>query len=107
MKQINDATRKAMLESPVDFLRQRASLPGYQPLYGAPVLILISAPKELPNSPFNAALAAENMLIEATELGLGSCFIMSLTRALDGNANTELEKKKPASQRNIRFNAAS
>lgn len=93
LKKINDSTHKAMLESNIEFLQQRASLPGYQPLYGAPVLILLSAPVEMPNSPFNAALAAENMLLAATGLGLGSCFIMSATRALAGNINIELAKE--------------
>jgi nitroreductase len=89
-KKINDSTRKAMRESGIEFLQQRASLPGYQPIYGAPVLILLSAPAEMPNSPFNVALAAQNMILQATELGLGSCFLMSITRALDGKANLEL-----------------
>jgi nitroreductase len=92
LKQINDATHKAMLESNIEFLQQRASLPGYQPLYGAPLLILLSAPADLPTSPFNVALAAENMLLEATGLGLGSCFLMSPTRALDAGSNPELVK---------------
>lgn len=92
-KKINDSTHKAMLESGIEFLKQRASLPGYQPLYGAPVLILVSAPGDLPNSPFNAALAAENMILQATELGLGSCFLQSLKRALVGESNKELAKE--------------
>jgi nitroreductase len=92
-QKINDSTRKAMVESGVEFLQNRASLPGYQPLYGAPVLILLSAPAELPNSPFNAALAAENMLLEATGRGLGSCFLMSLTRALNDATNQALAKE--------------
>lgn len=90
-KQINDSTLKAMLESGIEFAQKRASLPGYQPLYGAPVLMLLSAPDELPNSPFNAALAAENMILQATELGLGSCFLLSIKRVLDGKQYRELE----------------
>ena len=89
-KQINDQTREAMLQSGNPFAKKRVSLPGYQPLYGAPVLILFSAPADLPPAPFNAALAAENMILEATSLGLGSCFLLSPTRALDGNNNLEL-----------------
>ena len=89
-KKINDSTHKAMLESGIEFAQKRASLPGYQPLYGAPVLILLSAPADIPNSPFNAGLAAGNMIIAATGLGLGSCFLLSPTRVLDGKHEPEL-----------------
>lgn len=40
-QRINDRTHDAMVHSGNEFLQQRASLPGYQPLYGAPVLILL------------------------------------------------------------------
>ena len=43
-QKINDRTLDAMVHSGNQFLQQRASLPGYQPLYGAPVLILLSGP---------------------------------------------------------------
>lgn len=92
-QKINDSTHKAMRESGVEFLQNRVALPGYQPLYGAPVLILISAPADLPNSPFNAALAAENMILTATGLGLGSCFVRSLALVLAGESNPELVKE--------------
>lgn len=89
-QKINDCTLDAMIHSGIEFLQQRASLPGYQPLYGAPVLILLSAPKDAPHSSINTALAAENMLLAATELGLGSCFLVSPTLALNGTNNQEL-----------------
>ena len=80
-QRINDRTLDAMVHSANEFLRQRASLPGYQPIYGAPVLILLSAPANAPYSVVNTALAAENMLLEATGLGLGSCHIITPTLA--------------------------
>jgi FMN reductase [NAD(P)H] len=92
-QRINDQTHAAMLDSGVEFLQQRASLPGYQPLYGAPVLILLSGPAEAPNSAFNVALAAGNMLLEATGLGLGSCFLRSPTWALSGKENRALAQE--------------
>jgi nitroreductase len=58
---------------------QRVSLPGYQPLYDAQVLVLLSRPTEAPFSAVNTALAAENMLLQASGLGLGSCYIVSPT----------------------------
>jgi len=90
---INDQTLNAMIHSGIEFLQQRASLPGYQPLYGAPVLILLSAPGDSPYGAVNAALATENMILEATGLGMGSCFLVSPTLALRGEGNRDLAIK--------------
>jgi FMN reductase [NAD(P)H] len=89
-KRINDRTLDAMLHSDNEFLRQRASLPEYQPIYGAPVLILLSAPADAPSGVNNTALAAENMLLEATGLGLGSCHLITPGLALNGENNRDL-----------------
>ena len=56
---------------------------------GASLNLLISVP-EMPTSPLNAALAAENMILQATGLGLGSCFLFSPTLALNSPANKAL-----------------
>ncbi len=92
-QRINNRAKDAMLHSDNEFARKRASLPGYEPIYDAPVLILLSAPADAPLGVVNTALAAENMLLEATGLGLGSCFLMSPTRALNGDANHDLAQK--------------
>lgn len=92
-KRINDRTLTAMVHSGNEFLQQRASLPGYQPLYGAPVLILLSGPADALLSAVNASLAAENMLLEATGLGLGSCYLVSPTMALNAKDNNELAQE--------------
>jgi hypothetical protein len=86
-QRINDRALDAMVHSGNEFAQQRASLPGYQPIYGAPVLILLSAPADAPSGTANTALAAENMLLEATGLGLGSCYLVSPTRECPGIRN--------------------
>jgi FMN reductase [NAD(P)H] len=85
-QRLSDATREAMLGSGVEFLQMRAGLPGYQPMYGAPVAILLSGPADGPYTGMNCALAAENMILQATELGLASCFIVTPGRALGADA---------------------
>lgn len=80
-QRLNDVTHRAMLDSGIEFLKMRASLSGYQPLYAAPVVILLSGP-DGPYTGVNCALAAENMLLEATERGLASCFIVTPGLAL-------------------------
>jgi nitroreductase len=77
LKSINDAALFAMKNSGNDFLVSRASLDGYQPLYGAPVLILFSAPESAPYNDANAACAATSAIIVATELELGSCYVVA------------------------------
>ena len=63
------------------------------PLYGAGLLILVSArPGMPPNIEFeNAAAIIENMLLAATDQGLGCCYIMGAIAAL--NTNPDLVKK--------------
>ncbi|MDR1535561.1 MAG: nitroreductase family protein [Planctomycetota bacterium] len=83
LKRLNDATLAAMKNSGNEFLVGRASLPGYQPLYGAPVLILVSAPSG-PYARDAAAGAVVAMTIAATDLGLGSCYVVSPVLGLAG-----------------------
>lgn len=92
-QRINDLTHDAMVNSGIDFLQQRVALPGYQPLYGAPMLILLSGPTKAPYSAVNTALAAENMLLEATGLGLGSCYLISPTLVLSAGGNLALAQE--------------
>lgn len=81
LKQINDTALEAMKNSGNEFLMSRAALPGYRPLYGAPVLVVLSAPPG-PYAQTNTACAATNLCLAATELGLGSCFVITPTFAL-------------------------
>lgn len=93
LQEINNITLDMMRHSGNEFLEKRAATEGYAPLYGAPALILLSAPNGNDSNGFNMAnvsCAAENMIIQATELGLGSCFVMGPMIAF---ADPELAKK--------------
>jgi FMN reductase [NAD(P)H] len=90
IKKINDTAKAAMLNGN-DFSKQRASLPGYEPVYGAPTLILLSAGD--PNGIANTSCCAENMLVAATALGLGSCYLMSVRGAFAGDNGAALLKE--------------
>ena len=85
LDEINKKTKEFMLNSQ-GFMRERASIPGYEPLYGAPTLIVISAP-EGPFTQINVAASATTMILEATDLGLATCYVVSpiaiLTRLKD------------------------
>jgi nitroreductase len=93
MARINEKTLEAMRASGNDFLVERASLPGYMPLYGGPVVILLSAPTDVAHSQLNCGVANENMLLQATELGFGSCFLRSPAYALNNPANAALAQE--------------
>ena len=65
----------------------------YNALYGAPTLIITSAPIE--NAPFadqDCAIAVENMTLAATALGLGSRYIVSPTRFIESEAGQTVKQ---------------
>lgn len=82
LKRWNDITLNVMKNSGNDFLMSRAAIPGYQPLYGAPLVLLISAQEGNPYNIANASCAATMVTIAATELGLGSCYVITPTLGL-------------------------
>ena len=51
---------------------------GYVFCYNAPVLIIVANKKDYGNNQADCALAHENMMLEANELDLGSCYINQL-----------------------------
>ena len=71
-----------MLASGNDFLVSRASLEGYDPIYGAPCAIAITVPytedaQGAAMAAANASCAAENMIIAAVAQGLGTCYTVA------------------------------
>ena len=93
IQEINDIALKIMQNSDNPFMRERASLPGYQPVYGAPVLVIFSAPEENIFADLTVACAAENMILTATNLGLGTCFMVSPTLPFTSPTKNDLSKK--------------
>ena len=86
LKSIVDGSKSVMAKSGNPMLEKISANPNFNPIYGAPVAVVVSATKASdPNSQSmavqNAACAGENMLVAAAELGLGSCYLMSPTMA--------------------------
>ncbi|MDP4127698.1 MAG: nitroreductase family protein [Bacillota bacterium] len=82
LQQINDGTR-ILMGAPSE----------YNPLYGAPTLIITSAPIE--NAQFadqDCAIAVENMTLTATALGLGSRYIVSPTRFIENETGNTVKQ---------------
>lgn len=80
-------TGRQMMLSGNDFARGRASLEGYTPLYHAPALIIISGKEN--GGGITSSLSAENIMIAATSLGYGSCYIASITPLFNGDSKAE------------------
>lgn len=88
LAQISSGTKTIMGKSGVPMLEKLAGNEAYDPLYGAPVAVVVSVdlsddPNTQSMATQNAACAAENMLLAATDLGLGSCYLMTPTMAFN------------------------
>ena len=79
LRLIDDYTLETM-KNGNDFTKKMAALPGYQPLYHAPILIVLSIPDPMIEA--SAASAITTMTIAAADLGLGSCVVRSPIGAL-------------------------
>ncbi|MEM2975730.1 MAG: nitroreductase [Candidatus Bathyarchaeia archaeon] len=73
--------RESMLNSGIDFLIDRAKDPNFDPLGGAPTVIFVTADKSARFVEFDCAAAAENIMIAAESLGLGS-HVMAMTELI-------------------------
>lgn len=47
----------------------------FDPFYGAPVILVVLADKEIPTHIYDGTLVMENMMLCANALGIGSCWI--------------------------------
>ena len=63
------------LESHIDHVRQTLGEPQFDILYGAPALVVISAPEASRWAVADCALAAENLMLAAAGMKLGTCWI--------------------------------
>ncbi|AFL99716.1 MULTISPECIES: nitroreductase family protein [Desulfitobacterium] len=86
LKEINEEALVQYKNSGDKLLMGRAALEGYQPLYGAPVFFLFSAPFANPLKEATTSCAVTCITIAATSLGLGSCYIHSALQGIKGNS---------------------
>jgi nitroreductase len=70
--------------------RDRIANPSFNPFYGAPAVVVIYATMHDQFAAINCTLAAENLMLVATELGLGTCWIGS---AMTFFNNTEVKRE--------------
>ena len=80
LSRVSQAAKEHMLATMpagfhTDHFRSRLTDPNYQIFYNAPVLVLISASGQGPWIVEDCALAAQNLMLCAYGLGLGTCWI--------------------------------
>ena len=85
--------KESMLNSGIAFLAERAKDPNFNPFGGAPTVILITADKTARFAEIDCALAAENILIAAESLGLGSLIMTSTELLFKPEKGRELKKE--------------
>ena len=85
--------KESMLNSGITFLVERAKDPNFNPFGGAPTVILITADKTIRFAEIDCALAAENILIAAESLGLGSLIMTSTELLFKSEKSEELKKE--------------
>ncbi len=66
--------KENILKTGIEFLVKRASMPGYDTFHHAPTIIMVSGDE---SARIDCGAAAENILIAAESLGLGSCIMTS------------------------------
>ncbi len=63
---------------------------GNDPFYGAPVVLVVLASKKAPTYVYDGALVIGNMMLEAHELGLGSCWIHRAKEMFESKRGKEI-----------------
>ncbi len=66
---------------------------GFDPFYGAPVILIVLAPKDISNHIYDGTLVMGNMLLAAHALNLGSCWINRAKEEFETEWGKNLLKK--------------
>lgn len=91
IKRISDAAKYEMIASG-GWNRSRALTKDYQPLYGAPTVILMCGHPEQPFLQTTIGITVGLMIMAATALGLGSVTVSSIRHGLHSAVGPELKK---------------
>ena len=67
--------------------------PDFDTFYGAPVILIVAANKANNTATYDGSLVLGNMMLEAHELGLGSCWIHRCKESMDSELYKDLFKK--------------
>ncbi len=93
LNRLNDAAKEAARQMDMEHLKELGNNEWFHCLYNAPTLIIVSGSEQAP-IPLEAdcATAAENMLIAAESMGLGSCWLFFVLLAFGSAQGVELKR---------------
>ena len=63
---------------------------GFDPFYGAPVILIVLADKSLPTYIYDGSLVMGNLMLAAHSLGLGSCWIHRAKEEFEGDIGRKI-----------------
>lgn len=87
-------TAKTNIENAgIPFLMEKIQDPNYHTFYGAPTAIFVSGPKTEKYTGVDCGIAAENMMLAAESLGIGSVCLGSTALLFESDAPETLEKE--------------
>ena len=85
--------KENMINSGIDLLANRASIPDYHTFHNAPTVILISADDRAKFVQIDCGAAAQNIALAAESLLIGSCIITSSAFLFSSEKGEEMRKK--------------
>ena len=65
---------------------------GFDPFYGAPVILVVLADKSCPTAVYDGSLVMGNLMLEAYEQGIGSCWIHRAKEEFESEEGKEILK---------------
>ena len=90
---MNEAAARQAMKDPASYAASRFSQPGYDVFYGAPTVFFISLDKAAPDGQLiDVGIAAENIALAATGLGLGSVILGMPREAFFSEEGDEFRK---------------
>ena len=100
LKEMNDACRKAFLDCPVPFLKERAADPAFNAFFNAPCVFVVSVADDK-FTVFDAGAASENICLAAKALGYGTCITASTEFMFAGDPGLRSKLQIPEDYRFI------
>lgn len=92
MTKLNVAAKENFKTSDNEFLRNLANNEKFNCFYSANTAILISVDKKAVTGQEDSILAAQNLMLAAHSIGLGTCWVQSSLMAFDGEKADEYKK---------------
>ncbi len=87
--QVKDKT----LRDELSLMNRKIMGADFDPFYGAPVVLIVLADKEIPTAVYDGSLVMGNLMLAAHSLGVGSCWIHRAREEFESEEGKALLKK--------------